>query len=103
MPSAFEITPREIENLSELDLVRLVNLLIRDEGRRLQLPPTNVKTSLRISDPDGGADAITDAGEREGPHLEDGDRVWQFKKRWPEGARRAAELRKRAVQAAFKQ
>src|SRR5919197_6547142 len=98
LPSPFEIGPDEVEVLSDVELVRLVNRLSQDEGRRLELPPNEVLTTLRIDDPDGGADALTDMGTKVGRFLGTGKVVWQFKRRWPSKTKRIeTELGKRAV------
>ncbi|MBF6611613.1 MAG: hypothetical protein IVW55_00610 [Chloroflexi bacterium] len=99
-----EITYRDIENLPDIGVVRLVNLLIKDEGERLRLPANQVRTTLAITDPDGGIDAITDAVEKESSYFPRGSTVWQFKKSWPgTPQQREAELTKPAVQEMFAQ
>jgi hypothetical protein len=55
----FQVDANEMARLNEHELVRLVNRLIWHEGRMLRLPVEAVSITLRIHDPDGGADAIT--------------------------------------------
>jgi hypothetical protein len=96
------ITYQDIESLPDVGFVHLVNLLIRDEGERLRLPANQVRTTLAITDPDGGIDAITDAVEKESAYFPRGSTVWQFKKSWPgTPQQREAELTKPAVQEMF--
>src|SRR2546429_455725 len=101
--SPFRITPSNIAELTEVGLVALLNHLLWDEGRRLNLPPNALKLSLRIQEPDGGADAITDPLGKTAPHLGDGLMVWQFKQtqRWLTEKQLIEELNKPVVQAAF--
>src|SRR5579864_3536676 len=56
-----------------------MNRLIRVEAALLHIPPTNVETSLRINDPDGGIDARIQAGTVESRWISSGLSVWQFK------------------------
>ena len=85
--SPFELHAGAIEALREDDLVRLVNTLIWDEGRRLGVPATAIRVTLRTKDPDGGIDALTDVGARDSRYLRSGEMVWQFKRSWPDRAR----------------
>jgi hypothetical protein len=100
--NVFQLTHQEIQALHELDLVRLVNRLLWHEGWRERIPPSEIRISLRINDPDGGVDALTNASERGGRFLETGLRVWQFKKTWRAKGDLEAEVRKPAVQDAFR-
>jgi hypothetical protein len=59
----FKVRADEIEDLDEKLFVDLCNSLIRHDGRRLGVPPEKLLTTLRITDPDGGIDALTDTGD----------------------------------------
>ena len=75
----FAVTAAEIAALNEHQLVIFANLLIWAEGKKLGVPAADVKISLRIHDPDGGADAETDTGElaQVGQHLRLHERLAQ--------------------------
>ncbi len=98
---AFQIQATRVAELPAVQLVEFVNRLIRSEGWRLGVPPDKLKTSLRIYDPDGGIDALTDTGEHEGYYLGRGEVAWQVKASWPGRSELKKELKKAAVQAAF--
>ncbi len=104
MTNPFEVTPKRIEDLSEGEFVALVNRLIWDDARRLGLAPNDVRISMRIDDPDQGADAITNGRHRGGRSIENGLGVWQFKKSWRDLGRLRKEVEKgKAVQDIFRQ
>src|SRR6266508_3952092 len=99
----FQVDADEIARLNEHQLVRLVNRLIWHEARRLRLPVEEVRITLRIHDPDGGADAITRAEEEASDWIPAGSTVWQFKKAWPGATRLRREFAKPAVREVIEQ
>ncbi len=72
--------------------VELFNLLIRDEGRRLGIPPARIVTTSAIDLADEAIDAITEANPSEGDHIATGDVLWQFKKPTPNWTRLTRDL-----------
>lgn len=92
--TVFEIVPEEIERMVVDQFVDLVTTLMLDEGVRLGIPPNEIRVTRRIYDPDGGADAITDAGTEKGRYFAPGLTVWQFKKSWPDLGKLAGEVGK---------
>jgi|CXWL01.1.fsa_nt_gi hypothetical protein len=83
MNSPFVVRPREIEQLTDMQLVELCNALIWEDGRRAHIPLDRMKTTARLTDADGGIDAFTDNPGAPGRFVESGSMVWQFKRRWP--------------------
>jgi hypothetical protein len=79
----FKVRADEIEDLDEKLFVDLCNSLIRHDGRRLGVPPEKLLTTLRITDPDGGIDALTDTGDGSTNYLPTGQQVWQYKITYP--------------------
>ncbi|MFL5797635.1 MAG: hypothetical protein ACJ77A_06840 [Actinomycetota bacterium] len=79
----YEIRPGQVAALTEHDQVALFNLLIRHEARRLSIPPENIHTNLRIHDPDGGVDALTDGSNHVSRWIPQDEHVWQFKRTFP--------------------
>lgn len=75
----FGVSEEEIARLSEWELVDVLNRLLRAEGSRIDLPPTNIQTSLRIHDPDGGVDARVINAPSRSRWIPEGLSVWQFK------------------------
>ena len=76
----FEITAKEIENLSPEIFADVINRLLRAESSRTGMSPRNVQTSLKIYEPDGGIDALVkDAPVNSHDWLPQGTSVWQFK------------------------
>jgi len=91
-PNPFQPTFTEIASLTGEELVRLLNLLIAEGGRRSKIPPDRIDTTIRINVPDGGADAITNTGRKRSRWLGRGLTAWQFKRRWPGPARLRKEM-----------
>jgi hypothetical protein len=103
MASAFEVTAKQVADLPhEFAFVELVNRLIWDECQKRHLPAEAARLTLRIHDPDGGADAVVDAADRPGTYIPPGLTVWQFKPKWLTEKKLQTELQKPAVQDAFK-
>src|SRR5262249_43374085 len=85
-------------------LVELTNRLLMSEAHQYGIPLSATNVTVRVDDPDGGADALTNTGGIATPNLRQGKLVWQCKKRWPRHSTKSGldkELQKRAVQAAF--
>jgi hypothetical protein len=102
-PNPFQPTFTEIASLTGEELVRLLNLLIAEGGRRSKIPPDRIDTTIRINVPDGGADAIINTGRKRSRWLGRGLTAWQFKRRWPGPARLGKEMQKgHAVQDVFR-
>jgi hypothetical protein len=74
--------------------VELINLLIRDEARRLGIPAAGAITTSAIDLADDAVDAITEGCPRPGDHIAAGDVVWQFKKPTPKWKRLEEDLKK---------
>lgn len=79
-PPLFEISADDIARLGEDAFVDFVNRLLRTEGHRVGIPPTNIQTSLRVNDPDGGIDALITNASAHLSRIPVGTSVWQFKK-----------------------
>jgi hypothetical protein len=79
MNPLFEVGPREVALLAELPFADLLNRLLRAEGNRSGWSPTNIQTSLRISDPDGGIDARVRDADNTSRWVPPGLSIWQFK------------------------
>lgn len=79
MRSPFQIDSDDVARLSQIDLPRVLNRLIRAEADLLGVPFEGVQTSLRMNDPDGGIDARVRTGGVGGRWLPAGVSAWQFK------------------------
>ncbi len=104
MNPLFGISEEEIARLPEQALVDVLNRLLRAEGSRIGLLPTNIQTSLRIHDPDGGVDACVRDCVSGSHWIPEGLSVWQFKSGEDhEPAKLKKEFRKPGVQESLKQ
>src|SRR6266699_3005711 len=79
MKNPFEIDNRDVTELSKEDLPIVLNRFLWLEGRRLGLPTSNIETSLRLNDPDGGVDARIRAEAVDSYWIPGGPSIWQFK------------------------
>src|SRR5260370_16114 len=79
MKTPLQIDSDDVAALSKDDLPRVMNRLLGLEARRCCIPPSDVETSLRINDPDGGIDALIRSNEIEKPWFPQGSSIWQFK------------------------
>lgn len=80
MAHPFEVTADEIGLLDGTQLPRLVNRLLEIESTRAGLPQTVLEICDNANIPDGGVDAILDAGNLPANRfLPDGRSVWQYK------------------------
>lgn len=77
----FQIDEQDVENLNEPQFVDVVNRLIKAEAGRYGIPPFDVKTTLRLNDPDGGIDARVEHSLSLPAicRIPEGVSVWQFK------------------------
>src|SRR5713226_2609935 len=104
MNPLFGISEEEIARLPEQALVDVLNRLLRAEGSRIGLLPTNIQTSLRIHDPDGDVDACVRDCVSGSHWIPEGLSVWQFKSgKDHEPAKLKKEFRKPGVQESLKQ
>jgi hypothetical protein len=87
MDSPFILSGSQIEAMTAEQQVELFNLLILDEGRRLEIPLSGIMTTSAIDLPDEAIDAITEGCPRGGDHISAGDTLWQFKSLLPVGDR----------------
>lgn len=79
MQPILEITSTEVDALNQFRLTEVLNLVLRAEGSRARIPPSEIQTSLRINDPDGGVDARLPAPHEPSRWLPAEPSVWQFK------------------------
>ncbi len=87
----YEVSGRDIERLSDVELLDLLNRLLLAEVNKLAVSPTAVQTNLRKTDPDGGVDAKTDLPKQQrGRWIPPGACAWQYKS----GRIRVAEILK---------
>lgn len=78
------IDPRQLQILSDHELVALTNDLIRAEATRLKVPQSNIDTNVRDKAPDGGIDCIArgidvPSGVDASDWLPVGNSAWQYK------------------------
>lgn len=76
----YQITANDISRLSQEEFVDFLNRLLQAEGSRLGISPTDIQTSLRINDPDGGVDALVMNAPDKSSWIPSGNSAWQFKK-----------------------
>src|SRR5258708_2405147 len=79
MKNPFGIDNHDVTELSKEDLPSVLNRLLWLEGRRLGISPSNIETSLRLNDPDGGVDARVRADAVNCYWIPGGLSIWQFK------------------------
>lgn len=77
--SPYGLSEEEIERLDQIRFVDFMNRLLRAEGHRAQILPTNVQTTLRINDPDAGIDARVRDAPDTSRWIPKGLSVWQYK------------------------
>lgn len=76
----FEVSPAEIVRLDPFAFVDVMNHLLRAEADSLGILPSDVDTTLRTTDPDGGVDAAVTAPDSLVERwIPVGRSVWQFK------------------------
>ena len=56
MEKYFEVLENDIKNLSDVNLTRLLRLLLHLEAKKYNIPASSIKVSLEITVPDGGED-----------------------------------------------
>jgi hypothetical protein len=102
--NTFAIRADEVETLHERDFVALSNSLLRHDARRLGIPQEDVLTTLRITDADGGIDALTRGTDRASTYVPGGETVWQFKVSFPDSLPELTKalVRSEPAQAAFR-
>lgn len=102
MTTIFDIRPQEIEGLNERTFVEVMNHLLWAEGNSLGIPPSDIQTSYRIHDPDGGIDAkITALSDIQEVWIPAGESVWSFKSSKISPSDLKKELEKNGVQEAL--
>src|SRR5712691_3731040 len=79
MPLPFEVTVDDVSGLNSFEFPDLLNRLLRAETSRIGLLPTNVQTTLRVNDRDGGVDARVRDASSQSDWIPQGLSVWQFK------------------------
>jgi hypothetical protein len=79
MSSPFEVTPKEVSDLTQDDFIRVMNALLMMEARRRQIPPDKLDLSWRARVRDGGVDASVDATGHHPNWAPDGYSIWQFR------------------------
>jgi hypothetical protein len=98
----FSIDSDDIARLQPAEFVDLLSHLLFAEAERVGLPRTNVDTTLRLNDPDGGIDArVNDVGEPGTDWLPPGESIWQFRAGKQTAAKVKKELEKSAVRSAL--
>jgi hypothetical protein len=99
-----QVDEQDIERLNQLQFADILNRLLKAEAQRYGIHPLDVKTTLRINDPDGGVDArVEHSGNLPSVcRIPQGLSVWQYKagKIGPTVIRKK-ESRKRGVQDAI--
>ena len=69
MSGLFEVTPKDIERLSDFQLTKLLQLLLLQEVQALGLPKVKVSVGLTINIPDGGEDGCLEWKDGPAPSI----------------------------------
>jgi hypothetical protein len=103
MNPIFEIEPKEIEALSDLAFVDLMNHLLNAEANKIGISPENISLTLKTDEPDGGIDARTNQPIETVPsQIPPGLSIWQFKSGTTAPGKIIKEFLKPGVQAAIR-
>ena len=78
-PAPYEVNEEDIAALYETSFVDTMNHLIRAEGDKLGMAQTDIETTLRMNEPDGGVDARVRNAPAGSKWIPEGISVWQFK------------------------
>jgi hypothetical protein len=73
------VSPQQIRHLSDVELCKLMNDLLRAEAYRAGADVSKVSVSPEVKAGDGGADAMTPGGAKGNPWLSNVETCWQLK------------------------
>ncbi len=79
MPHLFDVDPSQVARLDPYQFPLLINRLLGLEAEKLNIPPQQVDTTIKTTEPDGGIDARIYGNASATKWLPAGVSVWQFK------------------------